>query len=167
VRTFASYTESWFSEEALHLLAYHATGGIGQLEIAVRRCALVAGRGNVVDAMLAKHVSHDLLRQAHDAPVPSHTGAVLRAVCAEYGMSSDRLLSTDRRATVTQARQISMLLLREDAGLTVACIGRVLGRDHSTVLHGCKCIQTAIARGDEPIVAALAGVRQHLLDALA
>lgn len=166
-RTFASYAESWFSEDSLHMLAYHATSGIGQLAIAVRRCALLAGHGNVVDAALAKHVCHDLLRQAHDAPVPSTMDAVLHAVCTEFGISKDCLLSTDRSAPVSQARQVAMLLLREDAGLTVECIGRELGRDHSTVLHGCRRVQTALACNNESIVAALGAVRRNLLDALA
>jgi chromosomal replication initiator protein len=166
-RTFASNTQTWFTEEALHLLAHRTAGGVNELETAVRRCAHLAPRGTVVAAGMVKTVLSDLLRQAQNAPVRGDVETILRAVCAEFGVTKDDLLSKKREATISQARQIAMYLLREDAGLTVARIGRELERDHSTVLHGCGRIETAIACTDESIMSAISAVRENLLDALA
>jgi chromosomal replication initiator protein len=166
-RTFASYTHTWFTEEALHLLAHRTAGGVNELETAVRRCAHLAPRGTVVGAGLVKTVLSELLRQAQNAPVRGDVETILRAVCAEFGVSKDDLLSKKREATISQARQIAMFLLREDAGLTVARIGRELERDHSTVLHGCKRIEGSVADNDESIISAISAVRENLLDALA
>lgn len=166
-RTFAAYTQTWFTEEALHLLAHRTAGGVNELETAVRRCAHLAPRGSVVGASMVRTVLSDLLRQAQNAPVRGDVDTILRAVCAEFGVTKDDLLSKKREATISQARQIAMYLLREDAGLTVARIGRELERDHSTVLHGCGRIETAIADSDESIIQAISAVRENLLDALA
>lgn len=166
-RTFASYTQTWFTEESLHLLAHRTAGGVNELETAVRRCAHLAPRGTVVGATIVKSVLCDLLRQAQNAPVRGDVETILRAVCAEFGVSKEDLLSKKREATISQARQIGMFLLREDAGLTVARIGRELERDHSTVLHGCKRIEGATASNDESIIQAISAVRENLLDALA
>jgi chromosomal replication initiator protein len=166
-RTFAAYTSTWFTEEALHLLAHRTAGGVNELETAVRRCAHLAPRGTVVGANMVKTVLSDLLRQAQNAPVRGDVETILRAVCAEFGVTKDDLLSKKREATISQARQIAMFLLREDAGLTVARIGRELERDHSTVLHGCKRIEGATSSNDESIISAISAVRENLLDALA
>jgi len=166
-RNFATYTQTWFTEEALHVLAHRTAGGVNELETAVRRCAHLAPRGTVVGATMVRTVLSDLLRQAQNAPVRGDVDTILRAVCAEFGVTKDDLLSKKREATISQARQIAMYLLREDAGLTVARIGRELERDHSTVLHGCGRIETAIAKNDESIISAISAVRENLLDALA
>lgn len=166
-RNFANNTQTWFTEEALHLLAHRTAGGVNELETAVRRCAHLAPRGTVVGAAMVRTVLSELLRQAQNAPVRGDVDTILRAVCAEFGVTKDDLLSKKREATISQARQIAMYLLREDAGLTVARIGRELERDHSTVLHGCGRIETAIADTDESIISAISAVRENLLDALA
>lgn len=165
-RTFATYTQTWFTAEALHLLAHRTVGGVNELETAVRRCAHLVPQGTVVGAPVVRGVLSDLLRQAQNAPVRGDVDTILRAVCDEFGVTKDDLLSKKREATISQARQITMYLLREDAGLTVARIGRELERDHSTVLHGCKRIETSILSTDESIMSAISAVRENLLDAL-
>ncbi len=65
---------------------------------------------------------------------------VLDGVAGFYGLTRQALLSRRRTAEVAQARQITMLLLRE-RGLSYAQVGRLLGRDHATVLHGCARIR--------------------------
>ncbi|HEY8286113.1 MAG TPA: DnaA/Hda family protein [Chloroflexota bacterium] len=166
-KTFAGYTQAWFTAEALHLLAHRTAGGVNELETAVRRCAHIAPQGGMVGATIVRSVLCDLLRQAQNAPVRGDVDTILKAVCAEFGVSKDDLLSKKREATISQARQITMYLLREDAGLTVARIGRELERDHSTVLHGCKRIESSIVSTDDSIVSAISAVRENLLDSLA
>ena len=52
-----------------------------------------------------------------------------------------------------------MYLLREDAHLSTPEVGRLLNRDHTTVLHGIKQVANDIAR-DGPSRAAVRGVRE-------
>jgi chromosomal replication initiation ATPase DnaA len=52
-----------------------------------------------------------------------------------------------------------MHLMREDAHLSTPEIGRLLNRDHTTVLHSLKQILNDIAR-DGPSRAAVRGIRE-------
>jgi chromosomal replication initiator protein len=121
----------------------------------------------MVSVDVVREVLSTLLRQAQNGPVRSDADTILRAVCAEFGITKDDLLSKKRDATISHARQITMYLLREDAGLSVARIGRELERDHSTVLHGCKRIDTSLMSSEDAVISAISAVRENLLDALA
>lgn len=73
----------------------------------------------------------------HDGPcvTDADAWAVIDRVAAYYGFPRATLLSSRRTARVALARQVAMYLLREE-GLTYGAVGRVLRRDHATVMHG-------------------------------
>lgn len=79
--------------------------------------------------------SPPIVHRQVSAPPPALVERVVRAVSAESGVSVTKILSKTRRADVCLARFAVMFALREK-GLTLPAIGRALGRDHSTVLHG-------------------------------
>lgn len=56
-------------------------------------------------------------------------------VAAYYGLTRAALLSRRRPAHIALARQVAMRLLHTE-GLTATRVGRLLQRDHATVLHG-------------------------------
>ncbi len=165
-RAFAGHARVWFGEDALHLIAYHCTGSVRELQATIHCCAHLATPGTTVDAGMAKTILHNRLRHAYTAPVQSSAETILHAVCAEFGVTADQLVSATRTGAVAQARQVAMYLLRADGGLTYATIARELARDHSTVIHGCNRIQHAIAENDEALLSALSAVRQTVLDTL-
>ena len=55
-----------------------------------------------------------------------------------------------------------MFLLREDVHLSTPDIGRLLNRDHTTVLHALKQVANDIAR-DGPSRAAVRGIREVIV----
>jgi chromosomal replication initiation ATPase DnaA len=63
---------------------------------------------------------------------------------------------------VAQARQVAMYLLREDAGLPATQVSHVLGRSHSTVLHGYSRVARALAAGDPLVMAVLKDIRRSV-----
>jgi len=85
---------------------------------------------------------------------------VLGAVCQYFGITKQSLLSKRRDPWTVQARQLAMYLLHEDSGLGVTRVGRELGRDHSTVLHGHAQIARALAAGDREIQEGLLDIRR-------
>ncbi|GAC1432974.1 MAG: hypothetical protein NVSMB65_06730 [Chloroflexota bacterium] len=87
---------------------------------------------------------------------------VLHAVCQYFGISQQALLSKRRDPWTVQARQLAMYLLHEDSGLGVTRVGRELGRDHSTVLHGHAQIARALANGDREIQEGLLDIRRNV-----
>jgi chromosomal replication initiator protein len=103
-------------------------------------------------------------RALRDLVAPGHSGrsvtapAILLAVARYYGVNADDLKSKSRHKQIVEPRQMAMYLLREDAHLSTPEIGRLLNRDHTTVLHGVKQIAGDIAR-DGPSRAAIVGIR--------
>lgn len=79
-------------------------------------------------------------------PVPPATAvrpaSVIEAVRQRTGTTLADLAGESRTRDKTYARHIAMYLLRRDARIGVEEIGRMLGgRDHATVIGGCKRIE--------------------------
>ena len=73
-----------------------------------------------------------------------------RAAAREFGLTSRNLRSRRRDAAVATARQVAMWLSRQLSGESWATIGRHFGgRQHSTVLHAHKRIETEVATGSD------------------
>jgi chromosomal replication initiation ATPase DnaA len=63
---------------------------------------------------------------------------VLVAVARYYDVTVAGLSSPSRRRELTRPRQVAMFLLHVHLGLSYPAIGRLLGRDHSTIVHGVR-----------------------------
>ena len=59
-------------------------------------------------------------------------------------------MSSSRTKEVTMARQVSMYIIRQLTKLSLPEIGRVFGRDHTTVIHSLEKVEGLIKenRGD-------------------
>ena len=66
---------------------------------------------------------------------------------AEYfNLPAEALCGKSRAREIADARHITMYLLRENAHQRTTDIGRLLGgRDHSTVIHGLRKVESALA----------------------
>lgn len=63
-------------------------------------------------------------------------------VARQFGLKVAELKSPSRERNVVLARGVAMYLARQSTGKTLVEIGRFFGgRDHSTVLHGCRQIE--------------------------
>ncbi len=73
----------------------------------------------------------------HDGPcfTDADARAIVDLVADYYGLTGATLRSRRRTGSVSRARHMAMVLLREH-GLTYDGVGRILGRDHSTVMYG-------------------------------
>jgi chromosomal replication initiator protein len=71
--------------------------------------------------------------------------SIVSAICARFQMSAEDLSGPSRARDVTYARHLAMYLLQKRCRLPYSEIGRMLGgRDHSTVLSGCRRISREI-----------------------
>lgn len=64
--------------------------------------------------------------------------AVQETVARECGVTVADLRGPRRMRRIAHPRQIAMALARELTGASLPEIGRQFGRDHTTVLHGCR-----------------------------
>ncbi|MEY4932683.1 MAG: hypothetical protein RLZZ403_1003 [Pseudomonadota bacterium] len=68
-----------------------------------------------------------------------HWRDILVEVSEEYGISIEAIQSGKRPTRIVAARQAACYRMRAESQMSLPQIGRVLGgRDHTTVLHGCK-----------------------------
>jgi chromosomal replication initiator protein len=147
--------------DVLDFIAQKVQSNIRELEGSLNRLLAHARHmQQPVTVDLAARALHDLV-----APGPANPNvtpaAILLAVGRFYGINADELKGKSRHKQVVTPRQIAMFLLREDAHLSTPDIGRLLNRDHTTVLHALKQVVSDIAR-DGPSRAAIRGVRDVL-----
>jgi len=99
---------------------------------------------------------------------------ILQAVVDIYGLTPALVLSPCRQRTVAEARQVAMYLIRQDLcwprgtgqrarnePVPAQRIGRLLGRDQATVLHGVATIAARLA-GDPALRYTVRSIRATL-----
>ncbi len=81
-------------------------------------------------------------RAAAGQPIPRKPGfawsAILDEVCAQHGVPHALVLSVARTAPIIAARHEVMYRLAAETAMSLPQIGRKLGRDHTSVLHGIR-----------------------------
>ncbi|MBV9582819.1 MAG: chromosomal replication initiator protein DnaA [Chloroflexi bacterium] len=147
--------------DVLDFIAQKVQSNIRELEGSLNRLLAHARHmQQPVTVELAARALRDLV-----APGPSGgsvtPSAILLAVGRFYGVNADDLKGKSRHKQIVEPRQMAMFLLREDAHLSSPDIGRLLNRDHTTVLHALKQVVADIAR-DGPSRAAVRGIRDVL-----
>jgi len=74
-----------------------------------------------------------------------HPDDVINHVCAYYQVKPTQIRGPRRSASLVQARQVAMYLLKAKLKLTHMEIGHLLGgRDHTTIIHGVNKIQALV-----------------------
>lgn len=92
---------------------------------------------------------------------------VVEAVGKHFGVSTAELAGQGRARKIVLPRQVAMYLLREETGATLLEIGRTLGgRDHTTVMHGIRQVEKAMAT-DTGLRSQLMAIREALFAASA
>lgn len=79
-----------------------------------------------------------------------------KAVAEHFGMTLVELLSERRFKNVVHARQVAMFMCKRLTMRSLPEIGRKFGgRDHTTILHGVRRVERALAKGDFELQAAI------------
>ena len=127
------------------------SGVLANMELAARS----SGRGlddNFVQAYIAQHCAarHPPLRT-----IATHTAR-------HFALRVVELRSSSRRRGVVLARDVAMYLSRQLTGKSLKQIGEYFGgRDHTTVLHGCRKTETLML-SDPATLDAITALRQDL-----
>jgi chromosomal replication initiator protein len=88
---------------------------------------------------------------------------VLQVTAGHFGTTVDALLSERRTQSLNRPRQIAMFVARKVTGRSLPFIGRRIGdRDHTTILHGWRAVQSLIDSGDAGTIAAIVRIIEQL-----
>jgi len=128
-----------FPNEVAFFIAKRIRSNIRELEGAFRRVMATANfTGKPVTMDFAKETLRDLIA-LQDRIVTIEN--IQKTVAEYYKIRSSDLLSNRRSRSITRPRQLAMALSKELTNHSLPEIGEAFGgRDHTTVLHGCRKI---------------------------
>jgi hypothetical protein len=88
---------------------------------------------------------------------------VIEVTAEHFGATVEALLSERRTQSLCRHRQIAMYVARKVTGRSLPFIGRRMGdRDHTTILHGRRAVQSLIDSGDTGTIAAIVQIIERL-----
>ncbi len=126
-------------QDIAFFIAQKIRGNVRELEGALKRVIAHASfKGQPISADLARDALRDLLAmQARLISVDN----IQRTVAEYYKIKMADLLSPKRNRSVARPRQMAMALAKDLTSHSLPEIGEAFGgRDHTTVLHGCRKI---------------------------
>jgi chromosomal replication initiator protein len=93
--------------------------------------------------------------------IKSNPQEIINAISKHFSLGKRSLLGDSRARPVARPRQILMYFLRTQIGLPLDEVGRIVGRDHTTVMHAVDKI-TQMASTDVQIREDLLGIKNLL-----
>lgn len=143
--------------DSLPVTAPELAGAVASLAFAAEQ----AGKRGVPAAITEQSVRELLAGEDHRrAPTLQN---IARQTARYYTLHVGDLKSPSRRRTVVAARDVAMYLARQLSGKSLKQIGQFFGgRDHTTVLHGCRKTES-LMQTDPVTHGAVAELRQGLV----
>jgi chromosomal replication initiator protein len=135
------------SDAVLAYIARKIPSNIRELEGALNR---VVAYANLMQVPLNLETAQTALESilAHAADLSPEL--IVSTVAAHFDLTEADLIGRSRRRQVSVPRQLVMYLIREETGASLPQIGQILGgRDHTTIMHGCKKVGSQIETDDQ------------------
>ena len=132
-----------FNDEILEFLARNITQSVRTLEGALVRASMYANFDSGCPSIdFLKANLSDLLTQKSPASVS--IADIKRCVADEFQIRLEDLDSRRRLASLAHPRQLAMYLARRHTACSLQDIGAAFGRDHSTVLHALRSVESKL-----------------------
>lgn len=146
--------------DVLEYIARRDQTNIRELEGALTKLLMVAQLYNrPITLQLAMEALSDGAMRANQQITAND---VMQGVCTHFSIEEKELLGRGRSRAVSFPRQVAMYLMRKDADISLEEIGQALRRDHTTVLHGIRKIDSEMAR-DATLRNDVISIRERLL----
>ena len=127
-------------DDVIVFLAENLRSNIRQIEGAIRKLsALSFLNGQDISMELARSCISELLGGAE--PVNVTVDKIFTAVFKKYNVRREDLVGTRRTKEVAAARHITIYLIRKITDMSFPNIGKIFGRDHSTVMSSIETIE--------------------------
>ncbi len=148
-------------DDVLQLIAGKIDSNIRELEGCLTR---LMAYSTMVHEPVTLELCEQALKEIFDQKKHKQVTAelIMHAVSNYYGLSIADLTGHGRRREITVPRQIAIYLTREMTGMSLPQIGTVFGgRDHTTVLHSCKTVESSI-KSNATVNAVVEDIKQSL-----
>lgn len=135
-------------EDVIRYIAQSVSDNVRELEGIVN--SLMAHSvclGREIDLVLAKQIVKKAVRVERE---PITIDRIIGKVCDVFGVSSEEVQSSSRKAIIAKARQTVMFLAARMTDMSSIRIGALMGRrSHATVLHSIKQIDSLMLKDEE------------------
>lgn len=132
-------------EDVLTFLAENLRSNIRQIEGAIKKLgaeSFLSGRH--VSMELARSCISELLGGAE--PVTVTVDKIFNAVQKKYNIKREEIVSSKRTKEIANARHITVYVIRQITDMSLPNIGKIIERDHSTVISSLDTIEKRMAQ---------------------
>jgi len=128
-------------DDAVEYIAEKLKTNIRQLEGAVKKIhAITLIDPSLPPIVLANEAIKDVLTV--NRPISVIISNIIEQVGKTFGVSVEDIRSNKKKATISNARQFSMYIIREITNLSLEAIGKEFGgKNHSTVLYSIEAVE--------------------------
>ncbi|MBE6324410.1 MAG: chromosomal replication initiator protein DnaA [Bacteroidales bacterium] len=128
------------SDEVIDFIAKNVRDNVRDLEGVL---ASLLAYSTLSDEQISLELAERVVNQLVDVTIATITvNNIMDAVCEEFGVTTEQILSLSRQKEVAQARQVGMYLTRKLLNKPLIEIGNCFGgRTHATVLHAISCVK--------------------------
>ena len=128
-------------EAAISYIAEKIDTNIRELEGGLMNASLLA-KVESLDT-ITMEVAQSIIKEAAEEEDRKATPEkIIEAVAKCYSVTPKDILSNDRSREYSVPRQLAIYLTRELCSFSTTKIGEAFKRDHSTVMHACKKVET-------------------------
>ena len=148
IKTKAASLGLELSDEVCNYIAVNVTNNVRQIEGTVKKIMAYRDLNNMpLDLPNISRAIDDMFKSEGNAlPTP---GLIISQVCKFYSIDEAVLRGTLKNKGTAEARQVAIYLIRKLTNLSTPDIGKEFGKDHSTILHSIRKVETALKGGDE------------------
>ncbi len=148
------------ADDVLLAIAQRAHRNIRDLEGALTK---VVAHAETFSRQISVAVVEEALAYLAPAQGKLTLETILNSAVDFFGVSLAELTGRNRSAKIALPRQIVMYVMREELGASLPQIGQILGRDHTTVIHGIERVATEMER-DASLAQAVSAFRNRLYE---
>ncbi len=132
-------------EDVLVFLAENLRSNIRQIEGAIKKLGAKSFlTGRHVTMELARSCISELLGGAE--PVTVTVDKIFTSVYKKYNIKRDEIVSSKRTKEIANARHITVYVIRQVTDMSLPNIGKIIERDHSTVISSLDTIEKRMAQ---------------------
>ena len=134
-------------DDVCNYIAINITNNVRAIEGTVKKILAYRDLNNMpLDLSNISRAIEDMFKAEGNAlPTPS---LIISQVCKFYNVDEMILRGSQRTKNVAEARQIAMYLIRKLTNLSLPDIGQEFAKDHTTVLHSIRKVESDLAKGD-------------------
>ena len=153
------------SNEICDYIANNITNNVRQIEGTVKKILAYRDLNNMpLDLPNVSRAISDMFKvEGNAVPTPS---LIISQVSRFYSIDESVIRGTLKNKGTAEARQVAMYLIRQLTNLSLPEIGREFGRDHSTVLHSIRKVETLLKTPGSPLQATVRDITANINSSL-